>query len=105
MLSVGLDQEKTKPPTRLTMVEWAVSSMNSISEQIIQNAWRLSNYNYFPNEPRENETLNHEIGTLKIHRIMKIYQMKKKQKLKWRCWIFLILRVLKLRVLILKQYN
>ena len=54
MLSVGLDQVKTKPPTCLTMVEWAVSSLNSISEQIIQNAWRLSNYNYFPNEPREN---------------------------------------------------
>ena len=63
MLSVGLDQVKTKPPTHLTMVEWAVSSLNSISEQIIQNAWRLSNYDYFPNEPRENETLNNEHGT------------------------------------------
>ena len=41
-----------------------MSSLNSISEQIIQNAWRLSNYNYFPNEPRENETLNNENGTL-----------------------------------------
>ena len=44
MLSVGLDQVKTKPPTHLTMVEWAVSSLNSFSEQIIQIAWRLSNY-------------------------------------------------------------
>ena len=64
MLSVGLDQVKTKPPTHLTMGEWAVSSLNSISEQIIQNAWRLSNYDYFPNEPRENETSNNENGTL-----------------------------------------
>ena len=63
MLSVGLDQVKTKPPTRLTMVEWAVSSLNSISEEIIQNAWRLSTYDYFPNEPRENETLNNENDT------------------------------------------
>ena len=32
MLSVHLDQVKTKPPTCLTMVEWAVSSLNSISK-------------------------------------------------------------------------
>ena len=63
MLSVGLDLVKTKPPTHLTMVEWAVSSLNTISEHIIQNAWRLSNYDYFPNEPRENETSNNENGT------------------------------------------
>ena len=63
MLSVGLDQVKTKPPTRLTMVEWAVSSLNSISEQIIKNAWRLSNYDYFPNEPKENDTTNNDEET------------------------------------------
>ena len=35
-----------------------MSSLNSISERIIQNAWRLSNYDYFRNECRENETSN-----------------------------------------------
>ena len=63
MLSVGFDQVKTKPPTHLPMVESAVSSLNSITEQIIQNAWMLGNYDYFPNEPTENETLNNENGT------------------------------------------
>ena len=48
---------------RVTMVEWAVSSLNSISEQIIKNAWRLSNYDYFPNEPKENDTTNNDEET------------------------------------------
>ena len=100
MLSVGLDQVKTKPPTHLTMVEWAVSSLNSISDQIIQNAWRLSNYDYFPTEPRENETSNNENGTLNNTSNNENISDDKETETKMEMLDFLILRVLKL-----KQYN
>ena len=39
------------------------TTLNSISEQIIKNAWRLSNYDYFPNEPKENDTMNNDEET------------------------------------------
>ena len=39
------------------------TTLNSISEQIIKNAWRLSNYDYFPNEPKENDTTNNDEET------------------------------------------
>ena len=71
-----------------------------IEQQIIQNAWRLSNYDYFPTEPRENETLNNENGTSNNTSNNENISDDKDQKLKWRCWIFLIPRVLKLN-----QYN
>jgi hypothetical protein len=48
--SGGLEEKKTKTPSRETLSEWIIESMNSLDEQIVQNSWRHRGFSYFPNE-------------------------------------------------------
>jgi hypothetical protein len=49
----GLDQEKTKTPSREEVSEWVIQSIGSIGTKIIRNSWRHRGFSYFPAEPEE----------------------------------------------------
>jgi hypothetical protein len=49
----GLDEEKTKTPSREEVAEWVVKSIGSIGPQIVRNSWRHQEFSYFPSESKE----------------------------------------------------
>jgi len=51
-MDIGVHEAVTKPPSRATMTDWTISSMNQIPEGMIKNAWLQGEYSYFPNEAR-----------------------------------------------------
>jgi hypothetical protein len=49
----GLDEEKTKTPSREEVSEWVIKSIGSIGPEIVRNSWRRHGFSYFPDEPNE----------------------------------------------------
>jgi hypothetical protein len=47
----GLNEEKTKTPSREEVSEWVIKSIGSIGTNIIRNSWRHRGFSYFPAEP------------------------------------------------------
>ena len=50
MIDTGLLQEKTKPPSREDISKWTFKAQDTLSEQIVKNAWRHGVYTWFPDE-------------------------------------------------------
>ena len=51
MLSEGIQQAITRPPSRAMIAHWSVSALKGLPKQLVKNAWRHGDYSYFPNEP------------------------------------------------------
>jgi hypothetical protein len=49
----GLDDEKTKTPSREDVSCWVIKSIGSIGPEIVRNSWRRHGFSYFPSEPEE----------------------------------------------------
>jgi hypothetical protein len=49
----GLEEEKTKTPSREDVSAWVINSIGSIGPNIIRNSWRRHGFSYFPSEPEE----------------------------------------------------
>ena len=50
MLEEGLAQSVTKPPSRATIAKWCDLAIKELDGDIVRNAWRHSDYSYFPTE-------------------------------------------------------
>jgi hypothetical protein len=46
----GLDEEKTKTPSRQELSEWVIKSLGTIGTKIVRNSWRRNGFSYFPDE-------------------------------------------------------
>jgi hypothetical protein len=49
----GLDDEKTKTPSREDVSRWVIKSIGSIGPKLVRNSWRRNGFSYFPSEPEE----------------------------------------------------
>ena len=48
MLDGAIDEEVTKPPTHLQVVEWCCNSFRELEGTIVCNAWLNGRFSYFP---------------------------------------------------------
>ena len=48
MLDGAIDEEVTKPPTRLQVVEWCCNSFRELEGTIVCNVWLNGRFSYFP---------------------------------------------------------
>jgi hypothetical protein len=48
MVSTGIDKAISKAPTRKQVAEWTSNALQSLSPDIVRNAWRHDAYTYFP---------------------------------------------------------
>jgi hypothetical protein len=48
--SGGLEEEKTKTPSRQELSEWVIKGLKSIGTTIVRNSWRRHGFSYFPGE-------------------------------------------------------
>ena len=53
MLDGAIDEEVTKPPTRLQVVEWCCNSFRELEGTIVCNAWLNGRFSYFPVTSKE----------------------------------------------------
>jgi hypothetical protein len=51
MITEGLANGTTSPPTRENIIEWIQIATNYLLEQMVQNAWRHGQYSWFPPAP------------------------------------------------------
>ena len=58
MVAQGLNYEATPSPKRIDIVNWAIKGLENLSEEIICNAWRSSEYTWFPAACTEAPTTN-----------------------------------------------
>jgi hypothetical protein len=49
----GLEEEKTKTPSREDVSAWVIDSIGSIGPKIVRNSWRRHGFSFFPGEPEE----------------------------------------------------
>ena len=47
MLLEGIENENTTPPTRKQIAEWSVTTLQSLSTNIVKKSWRHGNYSWF----------------------------------------------------------
>ena len=59
MLEQG-DTAIFKPPTRETLAKWIVTSLQSLSSEMVQNSWRHGQYSYFPTEVEAEQNENED---------------------------------------------
>ena len=50
MINTGLQQIVTKPPSREIMASWCIDGLESIHSNIGKNAWRHTDFSFFPEE-------------------------------------------------------
>ena len=50
MLEQGINNVISKPPSRKTLSEWIIKSLEDIGPHIVKNSWRHGEYSYFPDE-------------------------------------------------------
>ena len=48
MLDGAINEEVTKPPTHLQVVEWCLSSFRELEGTIVCNSWLNGRFSYFP---------------------------------------------------------
>jgi hypothetical protein len=48
--SGGLEEKKTKTPSRQELSEWVIQSLKSIGTTIVRNSWRRHGFSFFPGE-------------------------------------------------------
>ena len=53
MISEGMVEGTTSPPSHEQIVNWAKYANETMSEGNIRNAWKHGQYSWFPNELRE----------------------------------------------------
>ena len=53
MLDSAIDEEVTKPPIRLQVVEWCLSSFKELEGTIVCNSWLNCRFSYFPTTSEE----------------------------------------------------
>jgi hypothetical protein len=56
----GLEEEKTKTPSREELSAWVIESIQSIGAKIIRNSWRRHGFSYFPDEIDEFDNRAHD---------------------------------------------
>lgn len=57
MLTEGLQQQTTRPPSRKMMAKWCVDSLGELDKNLVRNSWRHGDYSYFPEETIVEENL------------------------------------------------
>jgi hypothetical protein len=62
----GLEEEKTKTPTREELSAWVIESIQSMGAKIIRNSWRRHGFSYFPDEIDEFDNRAHDAMTTMI---------------------------------------
>jgi hypothetical protein len=50
MLTEGLLNNRTKPPSRQWLAAWCIDSMKEMDEQIVKNSWLHGEYSFFPSD-------------------------------------------------------
>ena len=53
MLDGAINEEVTKPPTSLQVVEWCLSSIRELEGNIVCNSWFNGRFSYFPTTSEE----------------------------------------------------
>ena len=65
MITTGIKEVLSKPPSRAVLSGWIIDSLKDIPTSIIKNAWQHGQYSYFPNKPtvevEENEDEQEEL--------------------------------------------
>ena len=49
MLETGVLNVTSTPPSRQRVTRWCIDALNSMGNEIVQNAWRHSEFSYFEN--------------------------------------------------------